>query len=120
LDVGCGCGYFTVLSARVNPTSTVLGVDYIPQLVDLSRTNTEKEVNWSSYLNYLFQDSDLLVADRVRYVVANGWDLSGIKSDVSIPPEFQPPYDAIHVGAAAESIPESLLSALKVTKSSNI
>lgn len=28
--------------------------------------------------------------------------------------DFLPPYDAIHVGAAAESLPESLLNALKV------
>jgi 2-polyprenyl-3-methyl-5-hydroxy-6-metoxy-1,4-benzoquinol methylase len=44
LDVGCGCGYFTVLCARANPSAKVLGLDYILQLVELSETNTAKEV----------------------------------------------------------------------------
>lgn len=44
LDVGCGCGYFTVLCARTNPSTKVLGLDYIPELVELSQINTAKQV----------------------------------------------------------------------------
>ena len=57
--------------------------------------------------------------DRIRYITGNGWDLSQIESDMSIPTEFKPPYDAIHVGAAAETLPECLLLSLKVLHSVN-
>jgi protein-L-isoaspartate(D-aspartate) O-methyltransferase len=44
LDVGCGSGYLSALFSRMNPTAHVLGVDYIPQLVALSKENTMKQV----------------------------------------------------------------------------
>mmetsp|Transcript_24889 Transcript_24889/g.36707 ORF Transcript_24889/g.36707 Transcript_24889/m.36707 type:complete len:235 (+) Transcript_24889:95-799(+) len=102
LDVGCGSGYFTVLCARLNPSAMVLGVDYIPNLVALSIENTGK------------QDRDLLDSGRVRYVTSSGWDLDGLNaSKHNLGPEFKPPYDVIHVGAAADRIPQSLLQGLK-------
>jgi hypothetical protein len=62
-----------------------------------------------------------LIDDRIRYVTSNGWDLSLLEAeDLHLPDDFKPPYDAIHVGAAAESLPESLLNALKVTFSHSI
>lgn len=63
----------------------------------------------------LLQDNDLLMDDRIRYVTSNGWDLSLLESeDLHLSNDYKPPYDAIHVGAAAESLPDSLLNALKV------
>jgi hypothetical protein len=57
----------------------------------------------------------LLTDDHIRYVTSNGWDLSLLEAEeLHLSIDFKPPYDAIHVGAAAESLPQSLLNALKV------
>jgi hypothetical protein len=62
-----------------------------------------------------WKDGDLLADGRIRYVTSNGWDLSQLEApELILPEDFKPPYDAIHVGAAAESLPPSLLNALKV------
>lgn len=52
------------------------------------------------------QDADLLDSGRVTLAVRNGWDekLPGA------------PYDAIHVGASADTISKGLLSQLKVCR----
>lgn len=43
LDIGCGSGIFTVLmSAVAGHRATVIGIDHVSHLVDLSRTNVEK------------------------------------------------------------------------------
>eukprot|EP01041_Mallomonas_annulata_P008164 gene8164-16781_t len=42
LDVGCGSGYFTAILAHANPSVTVYGIDYIPELVRLSEENIRK------------------------------------------------------------------------------
>lgn len=43
LDIGCGSGIFTaLLSALASHGATVIGLDHIPELVELSRRNTEK------------------------------------------------------------------------------
>ena len=52
----------------------------------------------------LYQDGDLLDSGRLVYAVGDGWRGH----------EAGAPYDAIHVGAAASSIPKELLSQLKV------
>jgi len=90
--VGCGSGYLATAFARLNPSCTVYGVDYIPELVELSRANIAKG------------DEELLVSGRVQLAVADGWQ--GWAADA--------PFSVIHVGAAASRIPPDLLRQLKV------
>ena len=92
LDVGCGSGYLTAVFARLNPSATVYGVDCIPALVRLSRENINK------------QDGDLLAWNRVRLQARDA--TKGYPAGA--------PYDVIHVGAAAEAIPQPLLEELKL------
>lgn len=114
LDVGSGSGYLVATLARMRSKSTVIGIDYVQDLVELSRQNMMK------------QDSDLLLEStpvpnegegemkalegenkekpRVQLVCGNGWEGW---------PESAP-YDIIHVGAAAKNIPPTLLKQLKV------
>ena len=91
LDVGCGSGYLTAVFARLNPSATVYGIDCRPELVQLSRNNLMKA------------HGDLLRDARVVLTTFNG--TQGYPAGA--------PYDAIHVGAAAESIPQPLLDQLK-------
>jgi len=92
LDVGCGSGYLTACFARmVGKEGKVIGIDYIDPLVQMSMENVNKD------------DPTLLSDGIISLKVGDGW-----KGD----PE-NAPFDCIHVGAAAESIPEALLSQLK-------
>ncbi|CAA7030850.1 unnamed protein product [Microthlaspi erraticum] len=93
LDVGSGTGYLTgCFALMVGAEGRVVGVDHIPQLVDMSIKNIEKSVAGS----LLKQGSlSLHVGDGRK-----GWG------------EFAP-YDAIHVGAAASEVPQALLDQLK-------
>jgi len=91
LDVGSGSGYLTACFARMmGPTGYVIGIDVVPQLVELSIQNMSKA------------DKDLLESGKVTLKVGDGW-----KGD----PE-NAPFDAIHVGAAAESLPKELINQL--------
>ncbi|KAL1207256.1 Protein-L-isoaspartate O-methyltransferase 2 [Cardamine amara subsp. amara] len=93
LDVGSGTGYLTgCFALMVGDEGRVVGVDHIPELVDMSIKNIEKSVAAS----LLKKGSlSLHVGDGRK-----GWQ------------EFAP-YDAIHVGAAASKIPQPLLDQLK-------
>lgn len=109
LDVGCGSGYLTSVFGRLlepkatrkMPSSTsspvlnegkVYGIDVIPQLVEMSKTNIQK------------QDGDLFDSKTVEVMVRDGWKgyLEGS------------PYNAIHVGAAADTFPTELMKQLAV------
>ncbi|KAG5185762.1 l-isoaspartyl protein carboxyl methyltransferase, like [Tribonema minus] len=93
LDVGCGSGYLTAVLARLaGPSGKVWGIDCLPQLVHLSEANVRRD------------DARLLDEGRVTLHARSGWD--GL-------PEAAP-FDAIHVGAAAASIPPKLAEQLKV------
>ena len=102
LDVGCGSGYLTACFGRLvdkgSPTNLigkpgkVYGIDYIPELVDLSKTNIMK------------QDKDLIDSDTVQLQVGDGW--KGLPAGA--------PYHAIHVGAAADGLPKHLMTQLAV------
>jgi protein-L-isoaspartate(D-aspartate) O-methyltransferase len=91
LDVGCGSGYLTAVFARLNPSATVVGIDCVPGLVDMSRANIAQH------------DSDLL-RSHIKLAVSDG--TKGYPDGA--------PYDVIHVGAAAERVPGPLLQQLKV------
>mmetsp|Transcript_16783 Transcript_16783/g.29288 ORF Transcript_16783/g.29288 Transcript_16783/m.29288 type:complete len:312 (+) Transcript_16783:108-1043(+) len=114
LDVGCGSGYLTAALGRwvhsdqqcsddnnqddnhnniLGVTSgKVFGIDVHQQLVDLTRRNMQQ------------QDGDLLRDGIVKIALRDGWK--------GWPEEA--PFDAIHVGAAADSVPYQLVQQLKV------
>jgi protein-L-isoaspartate(D-aspartate) O-methyltransferase len=99
LDVGCGSGYLTAVFGRmvqhkskVLNSGKVIGIDVIPQLVELSNRNMRKE------------DGDLLDEGVVELRVGEGW--KGYPEGA--------PYNAIHVGAAAETFPRDLMNQMAV------
>lgn len=108
LDVGCGSGYLTAALGRwchPRPYSTkspgvllegascqVFGMDVQKALVDLTIRNIRKE------------DGDLFDAGILKVQLGDGWK--------GLPEEA--PFDAIHVGAAADGMPFALISQLKV------
>ncbi|GKY93667.1 hypothetical protein MPSEU_000334100 [Mayamaea pseudoterrestris] len=106
LDVGCGSGYLTACFGRLVHTSPpltpnsilgrpgkVFGVDIYPELVARSKQNIQSG-----------PDKELLEAGTIQLMIANGW--KGLPNEA--------PFDAIHVGAAAEELPTALAMQLKV------
>lgn len=94
LDVGSGSGYLTTCFAIMvgsNNGGRVIGIEHIAQLVDISKSNVNE-----SGQGALMQDGTL------RFVVGDG--RLGYADGA--------PYDAIHVGAAADSKPTELLAQL--------
>jgi len=101
LDVGCGSGYLTAALGRlvdrgangpIEPIvrGNVYGIDVFSELVESARSNMKKS------------DKDLLESGTVTLEVGDGW--KGLPSLA--------PFNAIHVGAAAESFPKSLMMQL--------
>jgi len=92
LDVGSGSGYLTACMAlMVGPAGKAVGIDHIPDLVNMSINNVKRD------------NPSLLASNRVILVAGDGRQ--------GYPQEA--PYDAIHVGAAAATIPQPLLDQLK-------
>ncbi|KAI1895663.1 hypothetical protein AGOR_G00108540 [Albula goreensis] len=92
LDVGSGSGYLTACFARmVGPTGRVVGIDHIDELVQESIRNIRGD------------DPELLTSGRIKLIVGDG--RLGYSDGA--------PYDAIHVGAAAPTLPKALLAQLK-------
>lgn len=96
LDIGCGSGYLTaVLANLVGPTGSVIGIDHIQPLVDLSTANVRKSE----------AGRRMLESGRVRFVMGDG--RRGFEEGA--------PYDAIHVGAAAAEHHGELTEQLKAS-----
>eukprot|EP01112_Ceratiomyxa_fruticulosa_P001450 TRINITY_DN1155_c0_g1_i2.p1 TRINITY_DN1155_c0_g1~~TRINITY_DN1155_c0_g1_i2.p1 ORF type:complete len:231 (-),score=39.91 TRINITY_DN1155_c0_g1_i2:98-790(-) len=97
LDVGCGSGYLTVCMAAMvdNPENKgkVIGIDHIPELVELAKRNAKHDPI----------GSDLLSRGILEFRLGSGF--IGVEGSL---------FDSIHVGAAAPEIPKTLLSQLKV------
>jgi len=92
LDVGSGSGYLTACFATLTgQTGKVIGIERVNSLV-----------HWAQ-MNLNAHDPGLLSSGRVKILEGDGWE--------GYPPGA--PYDAIHVGAAAESIPQALIDQLK-------
>ncbi len=92
LDVGCGTGWTTGLLAHlVGPGGTVLGVERVPELVELARA-----------------DLAALAADPGRGEVVVRQAVPGV---LGLPDEA--PYDRVLVSAEASSLPEALLGQLR-------
>jgi len=91
LDVGSGSGYLVACMAHmVKPGGMVYGVEHIPQLVTWSQSNLAKD------------SKELATLTEIK------------ASDGRLGLEDVGPFDAIHVGAAAEKVPDALLTQLKV------
>ena len=92
LDIGAGSGYLTACMAIMSgETGKVVGIEHIPELVEQARKNIAKDNN------------ELLTSGRVKLLAGDGrkgWPSDG-------------PYDAIHVGAAATEVPQTLIDQLK-------
>lgn len=98
LDIGSGSGYLTHVLANLvavpaGNSGQVVGVDHIDELVDMARENMRKSE----------EGRKLLDSGQVRFIKADG--RLGWKEDA--------PYDAIHVGAAAEELPSVLVEQLR-------
>jgi len=113
LDIGCGSGYLTACLAemvtlllffpllelylniyfilKVGPEGKVVGIEHIKELVDMSRKNIKKD------------RPELLESQRV--ILVHGDGRKGYPEEA--------PYDCIHVGAAAEEMPDALINQLK-------
>lgn len=100
LDIGSGSGYLTHVLANLvtgcpgHPTpGQVIGIDHIPELVELARRNMNKSE----------QGRQLQESGQVKFITADG--RLGWKENA--------PYDAIHVGAAAEELHPVLVEQLR-------
>lgn len=105
LDVGSGSGYlcacFAAILDEVEKDSEitwtgrgkVIGIDIIKELVYLGNKNLEKFPEGKEWLKN----------GRIEILHGSGWD--DLKE--------LGPFDVIHVGAAAEEVPQRLISALK-------
>ncbi|KAJ5971124.1 Protein-L-isoaspartate(D-aspartate) O-methyltransferase [Penicillium vulpinum] len=97
LDIGSGSGYLTHVLANLvtdsNAPGQVIGIDHISELTNLARTNMNKSKKGTE-----FQTST-----TVKFITGDGrlgWKESA-------------PYDAIHVGAAADKLHQTLVDQLR-------
>ncbi|XP_011303778.1 protein-L-isoaspartate(D-aspartate) O-methyltransferase-like [Fopius arisanus] len=91
LDVGSGSGYLTAcMGFMVGATGRVIGVEHIPELVEIGERNVREDC------------PEFIDDGRIKFVEADG--RAGYPQAA--------PYDAIHVGAAAEKIPDELVKQL--------
>eukprot|EP01134_Creolimax_fragrantissima_P008169 CFRG8169T1 len=92
LDVGSGSGYLAVcMSKMIDDTGKVVGIEVIPDLVKQSIGNVRKN------------HADLIDSKAVELKYGDGW--AGDPDNA--------PFDCIHVGAAAETLPKALVEQLK-------
>jgi len=92
LDVGSGSGYLTTcFGILVGSSGKAVGLERIPELVQWAQENIKNN------------RPEFLSDGRVEIVQGDGW--AGY-------PKYAP-YDAIHVGAAAEHLPQKLVDQLK-------
>lgn len=93
LDIGCGSGYLTAcMGELVAPGGLVIGIENRQSLVDLALSNVSRD------------QPTLLKQGIVEIKFGDGWTGAGFKDHL---------FDAIHVGAAAETVPDQLLRSLK-------
>ena len=91
LDVGFGSGYLTVaMSKMMEDKGIAVGIEHIKQLYDFASANISKH------------HKDLLDLKKVILVVGDGRNGCAQYG----------PYDCIHVGAAAEQLPQPLIDQL--------
>lgn len=95
LDVGVGSGYMlSVMAEMVGESGRCAGIDIVPSIVELARENIRRQGTGLA--------ARALEQKRLFLGAVDGW--GGL--------ELEAPFDAIHVGAAATSIPEKLVEQL--------
>lgn len=95
LDVGAGSGYLVACIAHmVGDTGHVIGIEYIPELAKHAKQRLKTDPNEAI--------QKMVKENRIQVFEGDGWQ--GFEKEA--------PYAAIHVGAAAESIPENLIKQL--------
>ncbi|CAI2737512.1 unnamed protein product [Dicrocoelium dendriticum] len=100
LDVGSGSGYLTAcMAALVGPDGVAVGVEHIPELTKMA---TENVANWLQQ-SPVAKQKGIKLGKQIKLITHDG--RLGWPEDA--------PYDAIHVGAAASSIPQALYDQLK-------
>ena len=93
LDVGSGSGYLTACMAiMIGSTGKVVGIEHIDDLVKTAHANV-RQANLSH----------LLESGQLEFVEGDG----------RMGHALHAPYSAIHVGAAAQTLPQSLIDQLK-------
>lgn len=96
LDVGSGSGYtcavFHHLVSSEEKKGKVVGIDHIPELVDWSVENLKR--------------------DNLAHAVSETKEIEMIAGDGRQGYAAAGPYDAIHVGAAAPTLPQALVDQL--------
>ncbi|BEJ15208.1 hypothetical protein CspHIS471_0409750 [Cutaneotrichosporon sp. HIS471] len=90
LDVGSGSGYLTAVFHRLAPGATVIGIDHLDGLARLARDNLAKD----GVTTGTSPGIDIVCGDGRA-----GWPAKA-------------PYQVIHVGAAAPTIPDALVEQL--------
>jgi len=92
LDVGSGSGYLTACFGRLvaGKHGRVFGLEVVTPLAQFAKKNIQKA------------DGDLLDVGVVSIQIGNGWDGLGNEA----------PFHYIHVGAAAEAPPQTLMDQL--------
>ncbi|KAG5454838.1 Protein-L-isoaspartate(D-aspartate) O-methyltransferase, variant 2 [Clonorchis sinensis] len=100
LDVGAGTGYLTACMAlMVGPTGVAVGIEHIEELTTMARGYV---TNWLAQ-SQVAKERGIEMDKQLKLVTGDGrqgWPQDG-------------PYDAIHVGAAAETLPQALKDQLK-------
>jgi protein-L-isoaspartate(D-aspartate) O-methyltransferase len=95
LDVGSGSGYLVAcLSNMVGNQGKVIGIEYVKELADRSKERLKAEIDPTV--------KEMLSNGKIQIINGDGWMGS---------PE-NGPYDAIHVGAAAATLPQNLVNQL--------
>ncbi|CAH8860551.1 unnamed protein product [Trichobilharzia szidati] len=101
LDVGSGSGYLTACMAlMVSPTGVAVGIEHINELTEFALANVG---NWMNH-SKAAQSARIELGKQLKLVTGDG--RQGWSDDAL--------YDAIHVGAAAPTIPDALKNQLKV------
>ena len=114
LDVGSGSGYLTAIFHHLvspgseQPTGKVVGIDHMTELVDWSVENLKRDGLGAALENGLIE---MITGDgrKGRQVYPF------VLKPLSPPPTgyvAAGPYDCIHVGAAAPTIPQALIDQL--------
>jgi protein-L-isoaspartate(D-aspartate) O-methyltransferase len=92
LDVGSGSGYLAAcMAVMVSPNGRVYGIERVESLLQWSLENVKKSV------------PKLVEDGTISLQTGDGW--KGLPD--------KGPFDAIHVGAAAEELPQALVDQLK-------
>ncbi|CAH8860530.1 unnamed protein product [Trichobilharzia szidati] len=101
LDVGSGSGYLTACMAlMVGSTGVAVGIEHINELTEFALANVG---NWMNH-SKAAQSAGIELGKQLKLVTGDG--RQGWPADA--------PYDAIHVGAAAPTIPNALKEQLKI------